>query len=163
MFILSQCLVVVATLLDLISFQFKSRQLILLCLFSSVLLTAAHFFVLGNTSAGLLMLIAAVRYFYCAFYRSHWVMLGFMIICCIGVYLTANSWVSVVALVATLLQTYASFSKSDLRLRQLMIVGTSFWIAHNLLVGSPMAVFMESIFLTSNLGGLYRFYIRRVT
>ncbi|MEC8225830.1 MAG: YgjV family protein, partial [Pseudomonadota bacterium] len=46
MFILSQCLVAIATLLDLASFQFKQRQAILACLFSSVLLTSVHFMLL---------------------------------------------------------------------------------------------------------------------
>lgn len=47
MFLLAQCLVTIATLLDLASFQFKSRIFILGCLFSSVLLTSAHFLYLA--------------------------------------------------------------------------------------------------------------------
>ncbi|MBH0041641.1 YgjV family protein [Pseudoalteromonas sp. SWXJZ10B] len=39
-----------------------------------------------------------------------------------------------------------------------MVVGTSLWISHNMLVGSPIAVLMESLFMASNLVGLYRFY-----
>ena len=69
MFILSQCLVAIATLLDLASFQFKQRQAILACLFSSVLLTSVHFMLLDNLSAACLMLIAALRYGYFIFAR----------------------------------------------------------------------------------------------
>ncbi|MGO2010399.1 YgjV family protein [Pseudoalteromonas sp.] len=38
-----------------------------------------------------------------------------------------------------------------------------FWISHNMRVGSPVAVLMESIFIASNLVGLSRFYIRENT
>ncbi|MBH0041639.1 YgjV family protein [Pseudoalteromonas sp. SWXJZ10B] len=47
MFLFAQCLVAIATVLDLASFQFKSRSLILMCLFSSVLLTSVHFLCLA--------------------------------------------------------------------------------------------------------------------
>ncbi|MEJ2893378.1 YgjV family protein, partial [Pseudoalteromonas sp. B5MOD-1] len=32
------------------------------------------------------------------------------------------------------------------------------WIVHNILVFSPLAVVMETVFLISNLVGLWRFY-----
>ena len=158
MFILSQCLVAIATLLDLASFQFKQRQAILACLFSSVLLTSVHFMLLDNFSAACLMLIAALRYGYCIFARKTWVMIAFMLLSISAVLLTWQSWVSFIALSATLLQTYASFQGKDFTLRILMIVGTIGWIAHNTLVFSPLAVFMETVFLISNLVGLWRFY-----
>ncbi|MBH0026421.1 YgjV family protein [Pseudoalteromonas sp. SWN29] len=158
MFLFAQCLVAIATLLDLASFQFKSRSLILMCLFSSVLLTSVHFFILGHASAGSLMLIAAIRYLYCVFARKTWVMLAFMLLSCLAVYFTWYSWLSGLALAATLIQTFASFQKNDLYLRLIMVVGTSLWISHNILVGSPIAVLMESLFMASNLVGLYRFY-----
>lgn len=158
MFLLSQCLVGVATLLDLASFQFKSRRIILLCLFSSVLLTSTHFFILGQQSAGWLMLIAAARYLYCVFARQYMVMLGFIILSMVTVFITWHNWLSGLALIATLIQTLASFQAKDFKLRILMIVGTSLWMAHNVMVGSPIAVLMEGLFLTSNIVGLYRFY-----
>lgn len=56
------------------------------------------------------------------------------------------------------MQTYASFQGKDFTLRLLMIVGTVCWIVHNLLAFSPLAVVMETVFLISNLVGLWRFY-----
>ncbi|MCO6357065.1 YgjV family protein [Pseudoalteromonas shioyasakiensis] len=159
MFILSQCLVAIATILDLASFQFKQRQAILACLFSSVLLTSVHFMLLDNFSAASLMLIAALRYGYCIFARKSWVMIAFMLLSISAVLFTWQSWVSFIALSATLLQTYASFQGKDFTLRILMIVGTIGWVAHNALVFSPLAVVMETVFLVSNLVGLWRFYV----
>ena len=98
MFIIAQSLVAVATLLDLASFQFKSRRIILCCLFTSVLLTSVHFFILGYNSAGCLMLIAALRYFYCIDFKHTWAMFGFMAVSCLAVYLTWQDWFSGFAL-----------------------------------------------------------------
>lgn len=158
MFILSQCLVAVATLLDLASFQFKSRHAILICLFSSVLLTSAHFILLDNLSAASLMFIAALRYGYCIFARQKSVMIIFMLLSILAVLATWQNWFSFIALLATLIQTYASFQGKDFTLRCLMVFGTVCWVLHNILVFSPMAVLMELVFLSSNLIGLWRFY-----
>ncbi|QMW13859.1 MULTISPECIES: YgjV family protein [Pseudoalteromonas] len=158
MFILSQCLVAIATLLDLASFQFKQRQFILACLFSSVLLTSVHFLLLDNLSAASLMLIAAVRYVYCIFARKTRMMVVFMLLSITAVSLTWYNWVSVIALAATLIQTYASFQSKDLSLRLMMVVGTLCWITHNALLFSPVAVVMETVFLLSNLVGIWRYY-----
>jgi len=159
MFILSQCLVAIATLLDLASFQLKQRQAVLACLFSSVLLTSMHFMLLDNLSAASLMLIAALRYGYCIFARKTWVMIAFMLWSIIAVLFTWHSWVSFIALIATLIQTYASFQSKDLLLRLFIIIGTLCWLTHNVLIFSPVAVVMETVFLLSNLLGLWRFYI----
>jgi hypothetical protein len=41
-----------------------------------------------------------------------------------------------------------------------MLVGTMIWITHNYLAGSPGAVLMEALFISSNLVGYFRYYIR---
>lgn len=51
--------------------------------------------------------------------------------------------------------------RDDKRLRELMFIGSGCWLLNNILLGSPMAVLMESVFIGSNLLGYYRFYLRR--
>lgn len=43
-----------------------------------------------------------------------------------------------------------------------MLLGTLCWLLNNLLMGSPVAVLMEGLFLISNLVGYYRFHGRKV-
>ena len=43
-----------------------------------------------------------------------------------------------------------------------MLIGTGLWLIHNILAGTPMAVLMEILFITSNLVGYYRFYMKRL-
>jgi hypothetical protein len=73
--------------------------------------------------------------------------------------LSYNGLLSLLAGCGGCFGTVASFCKDDKRLRQLMLVGTSLWIVHNYLAGSPGAVLMEAIFIASNLVGYVRYYI----
>lgn len=74
---------------------------------------------------------------------------------------TYEGALSLLSLVGTMFHTAGAFSKHDKRLRLLMIVGTLFWIPHNYLASSPVAVIMELLFLSSNLVGFYRHYLRK--
>ncbi len=40
-----------------------------------------------------------------------------------------------------------------------MLMGTILWTGHNIHAGSPMAVLMELIFISSNLIGYFCFYL----
>ncbi|USD35863.1 MULTISPECIES: YgjV family protein [Ferrimonas] len=157
-YLLSQCLVAVAIVLDLCSFQFRQRHWVLRCLCLSTLLTAIHFALLGHWTGALLMALACVRFavslittrpFWC------WVFL------LLTLPLTLLSWAGLPSLLSatgSALQTLSAFQRDDKRLRLGMIAGISFWLAHNIVVGSPMAIAMETLFITSNLIGLWRFH-----
>src|SRR3989344_2314459 len=113
-FILSQILAGLAFLLDMVSFQFKKREQILLPLVFSASLISVHFFLLDQITASLIVFLSAVRMF------------------------LARKFVS----------------------EKVMMVGTTVWIIHNALVGSPGAVIVEASFLTGNIVGYYRHYMR---
>jgi hypothetical protein len=72
---------------------------------------------------------------------------------------TYEGLLSVLCATGSIFGIYASFRKDDKSLRRLMAVGTSIWLIHNILAGSPGAVIMEILFLTSNLVGYLRYYI----
>lgn len=59
LFVLSQMLVAMAFVCDIVSFQFPDRKTILACLVASTGLSSAHYFLLLSPSAGCLMLLAA--------------------------------------------------------------------------------------------------------
>jgi hypothetical protein len=115
---------------------------------------------LGHWTAAGLGLVAAVRFTTSLFSTSKVVMALFI---CITVGLSALTYegiLSVLGCSGAIFGTIASFSKEDKLLRQLLFVGTSLWLIHNILAGSPGAVVMEIIFLGSNLVGYFRYYIR---
>ena len=84
----------------------------------------------------------------------------FLLLNTIVLLVTFKQPVNILAFLATTLITYANFRKDDRSLRLLMMVGTTVWIVHHALVGSPVAVLIEASFLTGNIGGYYRHYLR---
>lgn len=159
-FLLSQILIGVAICTDTISFQFKERKKIVACLLISCILIATHFMLLGHWTAAFLALIAALRFAANIFTTSKKLMVLFLV-ANIGIsIITYEGLLSILSCAGSLFGTVASFCKEDKLLRQLMLVGTMLWIVHNFLAGSPGAVLMEVIFISSNLVGYFRFYIR---
>lgn len=159
-FILSQVLISIAIVFDLASFQFKHRKHIVGCLCFSGVLISTHFVLLEQWTAAGLMAIATTRYFLSVFTTSKRVMVMFIISAVVVTVFTFSGIISLISLVGTVFQTIASFTQDDKKLRQLMIIGTSFWLLHNYLVGSPAAVVMEILFISSNVIGYYRYYIK---
>lgn len=149
---------------DFLSFQFKERKKILTCLFFSVILISSHFVLLKQWTAAILMAIATIRYLISIFSTSSKLKYFFCSVSVLAAIFTFCGFISICSCLAAVFQTLATFNKNDKILRQLMIIGTSFWILHNYLIGSPAAVIMETSFLSSNLIGYYRFYYRnRIT
>ena len=158
LFIWSQVLIAIAIVFDIASFQFKQRQKIVACLSVSGLLISAHFILLEQWTAAGLMMLASIRYFSSIFSTSKRLMSMFLFYALMITAATFSGLLSLLSFSGTVFQTTAAFCQSDQRLRQLMIVGTSLWLLHNYLAGSPTAVLMELIFIASNILGYYRYY-----
>ena len=159
-YLISQVLVGIAILFDILSFQFKDRKRIVQCLFVSGVLISTHFFLLGHQTAGLLMLVATLRYLTSMFTTSGRAMKVFIGLAFIVTAFSFEGTLSVLSFLGTAFHTAGAFSKDDRRLRILMIIGTLIWLPHNYLASSPVAVIMEFLFLSSNLVGYYRHYLR---
>lgn len=159
-FVLSQVLVGIAICSDVLSFQFKERRKIVACLVLSATLISCHFMLLEHWTAALLGLLAVARFTSSIFTTSKRIMWIFLGITFILSTLTFNGYLTVLGCGATVFTTVAAFTKKDKLLRELMLIGTTIWIIHNYLAGSPGAVLLEAIFVGSNLVGYFRFYIR---
>ncbi len=159
-FLLSQILIGFAICTDTLSFQFKDRKKIVACLLVSCTLISTHFMLLGHWTAAFLGLIAAARFTTSIFSTSKKLMGVFIFATILISIFTYEGILSILGCTGGIFGTIASFCKEDKLLRQLMLVGTSLWIVHNFLAGSPGAVLMEAIFISSNLVGYFRFYIR---
>ncbi|MDC5807814.1 YgjV family protein [Vibrio europaeus] len=160
-FFLSQVLVAIAICFDLMSFQFKDRKKIVACLFCAGVLISTHFALLSEWTAASLLGVATLRYLVSIFSTSSILKYVF---CSASVLVTGATFTgltSIIGCMGSVLQTLAAFQENDRRLRELMIIGTALWLLHNYLVGSPTAVLMEVLFISSNLFGYYRYYFKR--
>lgn len=160
-FVISQILISIAICTDLLSFQFKNRTHIVGCLAISCLFIALHFICLGHWTAACLSLVNATRFLTTIFSTARVFMWVYLTITMVVFSFTYDGYLSILGTTGALLGTVAAFSKNDKRLREIMFVGTCFWLTHNILAGSPGAVLMETIFISSNIVGYYRYYIRR--
>jgi hypothetical protein len=160
-FLLSQLLVGVVFVFDLASFQFREKRHVLGCLVFSASLMGVHFYLVEAYTASALGFIAALRFFTAMFTTSRWLLALFLGLVLGSAVLSFDGLVSVLATTGAIITTTASFLASDRRFRELMVLGTLVWIAHNVLAGSPGAVVLEIFFLGSNMVGYYRFYLRR--
>lgn len=158
LFLWSQLVVSLALLLDLLSFQLRDRRRILACLALSCALNAGHFALLGQWSAACLLLLASVRFLVSIWLVRRILMWFFMGLACAAALATYQGVLSLIGLLASLLQTRAAFFPDDRQLRSWMLLGILCWLVNNLLVGSPVAALMEGLFLVSNLVGYYRHY-----
>lgn len=159
-FALSQILVGLAICSDILSFQFKERRHIVLTLMLSCSLISSHFMLLEHWTAATIGIVAAIRFGVSIFSTSRIFMFIFVGATLLTSVLTYQGYLSILSCAGGTMGTIASFCKEDRTLRKIMFLGTCLWLTHNFLAGSPGAVIMEVIFISSNLIGYYRYYIR---
>ncbi|HEX5056109.1 MAG TPA: YgjV family protein [Gammaproteobacteria bacterium] len=157
-FLVSQVLAGVAFGFGMCSFQFGVRRHILWCWSASAFFNALHFLVLGQITAGVLILTTCVRFMTASFTTDRRLMYLFIVILLAGFAITFRSPVSLLAVGAALLGTWGAFQSDDRRIRIALVLCSTSWIVHNTLIGSPVAALMETAFLLSNLVGWWRFY-----
>ena len=160
-FLISQILVTLAIGFDLFSFQLKQREKMLVCFMSAATLIAIHFLLLEKWTAAALSFLAVARFITSYFTTSIVVRNTFITLSLIIGIVTFHGGLSVLSTLGAIFGTMSAFEKNDKQLRQLMMVATSFWIIHNTLALTPVAVVMELLFISSNAVGYYRFYIKK--
>lgn len=160
-FLLSQILVGIAFFTDFASFQFKDRKKILLLLCTSAALISAHYFLLEKNTAGVLMIMSVIRFITSYFSTRKIFMFSIIGISFLAFIFTYSSPPAILILISVLFFTIGAFQKTDKKLRPLLMLGTCLMITYNVIIFSPMAIFLESSFLISNILGYYRFYIQK--
>lgn len=159
-FLFSQLCVAFAMCFDAMTFQFRQRRHVVYCLVGANVLIGVHFGLLGHWTALLMMVLAAVRNLVSLRGPSRRLMWVFVALTLGAVAATWAGPLSLLSGAAALLPNFAMFSRSDKRMRVLIMGTTLIWIAHNAVIGSPLAVLMEVMFLAGNLIGYYRIYLR---
>jgi hypothetical protein len=155
-FLISQLLALATLVCGMAAFQFRQRVLILRLWCVAAIFGAAHFWFLGAVEASMLVGVTALRFFVSSLTIDRRMLYLFLALAVGGFAWTYQSPVSVLALAATLVGTYGSFHGSDNAVRYSMIAAEVFWLVHNIIVWSPVAIFMEVLFFSSNVIGLVR-------
>ena len=115
---------------------------------------------LEEYTAGTLIYISTLRFITSIFTTNAKFMWGFLVLILVVAGLTYEKPIDLIAITANVIFNYAAFRPNDKTLRLWTMLGTSIWISFNILIFTPAGIFLESVFLLSNLAGYYRYYIR---
>ena len=96
------------------------------------------------------------RFLISSYTTNKGVMYFFLALAIGGFALSYQSPVSILALIATLVGTVGAFYGTGNAVRYAMMLAEVFWVIHNIIVWSPVAVAMEALFFASNVIGLIR-------
>ena len=157
-FLYSQILVFIALIFDSLSFQFKERKFTLICFAVSSALVSTHYFLLGRMTAGIIVFFSIIRFTTTYFTTNKKWMYLFLSINILALVWTYQSMYDLIIFLGICLNTLAVFQEQNKLMRKIMMVGTSCIIIYNIIIFTPMAILLESVFLTSNIVGYYRHY-----
>ena len=161
-FLLSQLAVGGAVLCNLLSFQFKKREVVIAFLTASTALVALQLYFLGEMTAVLLTLYAIV-YFLVSLKtterRYFWIfLLGALVI----FFTNYSSWLDYFVILSTFITLISLFNNSQKRMRQYQMVGSLVRILYYVIIYSPVGILLEVTLLVSNLTAYFRYYFRRL-
>lgn len=135
------------------------RKSILLAQLAVATSFAAHYALEGMPTAATLNLLGAVHVSI-ALLLGHlprfrwigWIMIPAILVVCL---LTWTGWTSALSTAGTLVIAFGRIQIQPRRLMILVLAGTPFWLAHDVLVGSPLA-FVDLFSLVVGITVLYR-------
>lgn len=162
-FLLSQILVTFTLAIECYAMQLKDKNRILALLSLSCLFNGCHYLLLDQPTAGYIFLFSSIRFLISIKWKRQWMAAAALCVSLIITYYTYNGLLSILGFLATVFITTGSFSKNDKFLRLMMVLGGSLWLIHNAIVGTPVGILVEVIFVGSSAIGYYRYYIARRT
>ena len=161
-FIISQILVILAMILDYLSFQQKKRKKMLLILGFSAMLIAFHYLLLNQINAFILIIISTLSFFVSAYTTNPKILSIFFALYLIPIILNFTQIVDTLLFIALYIILLAKFLSNDKFIRILIMNGTSLVIIYNIMIFSPMGIVLELVFLISNFSGYYKYYIKKI-
>lgn len=160
-FVISQILVGGALVLNLLSFQFKKRVVVIGLLAISTTLVAGQLYFLEQTTAALLVLYA-VLYFLVSLKTTDRRVMTFFMLGAVAIFVTRySSWLDWFMLVSSFLTLLSLYNPNQKLMREFQFAGTSVRIAYYGILFSPVGILLELALLISNATSYWRFYIKK--
>ncbi len=120
-------------------------------------LFAIHFYMLGAMTA---MTINIINIFRVAlsikFHKSQKLFGAFVVIYLIAGVTTYNSWIDILPLVASIVGCVGMFLLSGIKFRVACVIGSLFWLTHNIYVVSIGGITTEVFVLMAHMVTIYR-------
>lgn len=155
-FLISQILASVAFALGILAFQCRARPVLLRTMGVAIGFYATHFVVLGQPAVAAICGVTTVRYFVASYTHDRRLLFAFLGATVLAFGLAPKGPLSAIGLCAASLGTVGSFQSDPSRLRGFKFLCSMLWCIHNGLLGSWVALAMETSFATSNAIGFHR-------
>ena len=160
--LIAQAVGLVALVLSLASFQFKSRKGIMAAQMSASLLFSLQLFMVGAVTGGCLDLISFVRTLIFSNNTKKWAssklwlyfFVAVMVI--IGIF-TWQDWTSILAICGSVLSTFALWMKEPKNVRRISLFVGPCWLIYNIINGAYTGALNECIAMVSIIIGIIRY------
>jgi len=119
-----------------------------------------HFTLLGNPAAGASSLVSMTRSLVSIYSKSLWIALFFVAINIALGFKLATVWWNWIPLIASCVGTLALFLLEGIKMRMVMLVGTSLWIVNNVLSGSIGGTALEVVIAITNTYTIYKMRVK---
>ena len=139
-------------------FAFLQKVDVRLKFFSAMecFLMIAHFYLLDNHTAAVMVSISAVRNISSIFTQSRVIAGVFVLIGLAGGIYTAQYWYSFLIIMSQVASTIALFTLRGLNLRYVFVFAASCWLVNNILTKSIGGVALEIFILAANISTIVR-------
>jgi len=155
-FSIAQSFGYLAFILGVSSFLQKNDRHFKLYMAAECIAYVAHFYLLGNPTAAISSLISATRSVLSLYTRSPWVAAAVVVVNLgMGAFL-AHYWWNWLPPVASCVGTLALFLLHGRKMRIAMLLGTSLWVANNIITGSIGGTALEVVILIVNTITIWR-------
>lgn len=146
----AQLIGIIALIIGGSAFVQKNDQLLRRNLTLYTLLMGLHFSLLDMWTGALSAWLGTLRTYLSMHTRNIWVMCSFLLVYWSITLSTASHYADFLAILGTTSGTWAMFRAKGIAMRGFMLIGTLFWLAHNLIVGSIGGSLIEAFFLGIN-------------
>jgi hypothetical protein len=156
----------VALLANLSVFQTNTRKNMLLLGLSGCLLWATHFYLLGAVTGSAVNLIAAMRF--SVYYKTkpssqnRWILWSFIGLTALATAFTWKGAISLLPFIGTASGVIAFWQKKPKYIRRLALISSPPWFIYAAIVGSYPGMIAETLLMSSNFIGQYRFDFKSV-
>ena len=147
-----------ALLLNVVSFQLKHRNSILMTIFISSMLWVIYWFMMGAITASFVCILGAFRARHFAKYRDkNYVFWFYMALIFIISIVTFSGWITILSALGAFLTSIANWQKDEQNIRKITFVKSFPWIAHNIIVHSNIGLLAEALSMSSAIVGFFRY------
>lgn len=148
-FLLSQICAWVTLILDILTFRFKNRKVILIFLIASTTFLSLHYFFLDKILASTILVASILRFVVSYFTTDKGWMAVFLVLAWVIAVHTYSETYDIIPLIVSILFTLWAFQKNEKILRIFFLGAWILLLIYDIIVFSPVWMLLESIFVIS--------------